>query len=280
MSKQDLIKVVQRSINDAAFRRQLTNDTANALRGYSLTPDEISALRSRDAGKLTAFGVDTRMSKVFTIDQGALGNATITSGGEPRDTAPVWVGDGAAHGSVQTPDAAARNAAFTSESSARGAVQSPDAMERNAAIIGDPTLAATGAVQSPDAIDRNLAYAAGGGSSVRDSEPVNIGDTAAPTNAAPIDGSPEASFNAATTGGMGVRDSEPVWVGDLGQATGAVQSPDAMDRNALITGGGAEPRDTEPTWIGDNDGTTSEHTYSGDDAAGPEHTTGDGDLQQ
>lgn len=241
MSKQDLVKVVQRSINDAAFRRQLTTDTDSALRGYSLTPDEIGALRNRDAGKLTAFGVDTRMSKVFAIDQGALGNATITSG-EPRDVAPVWVGDGAAHGSVQTPDAAARNAAFTGDSSARSSVQSPDAAERNAAIIGDPLLSAT-SVQSPDAVDRNLA-ATSGGTGVRDTDPVWIGDTAAPTNAAPIDGSAEESFRS-------------------------------------ITGAGAEPRDTEPTWIGDT--AAPEHTYSGDDNAGPNNTdagpnTDDGQL--
>src|ERR671935_549310 len=135
MSKQDLIKVVQRSISDAAFRRQLTTDANSALRGYSLTPEEIGALRSRDAGKLTAFGVDTRMSKVFTIDQGALGNATISgAGAEPRDTNPAWIGD----------------------SQARGAVQTPDAAARNAAIIGDPQLSAT-SVQSPDAADRNAA---------------------------------------------------------------------------------------------------------------------------
>src|SRR5439155_275126 len=170
MSKQDLIKVVQRSINDAAFRRQLTTDTANAIRGYSLTPDEVGALRSRDSGKLTAFGVDTRMSKVFAIDQGALGSATITSesgaignaavtGGGPRDAAPVWVGDGAAHGAIQTPDAAERNASIT-----------------------------------------------GSGTEPRDSDPVWIGDTAAPldAHAAPIDGSPEAD----STGDLSTGDGD------------------------------------------------------------------------
>jgi hypothetical protein len=191
------------------------------------------------------------MSKVFTIDQGALGSATITSGGsalgnaavigQPRDTDPVWTGDGAAHGAIQTPDAGERNAALTGESSARSAVQSPDATERNAAIIGDPQLSAT-SVQSPDAIDRNLAYTTGG-TGVRDTDPVWIGDTAAPTQAAPIDGSAEESFNAA------------------------------------MTTGGAEPRDTDPTWIGDT--AAPEHTYSGDDNPGPDHVSdGDGNLQQ
>jgi hypothetical protein len=94
MSKEALTKVVQRSISDAAFRHQLTTDPSGALRGYDLTADEISAMRSRDAAKLTAFGVDVRMSKVFTLDPGTTGAATLTSGSEPRDTAPVWVGDG------------------------------------------------------------------------------------------------------------------------------------------------------------------------------------------
>jgi len=219
MSKQDLIKVVQRSINDAAFRRQLTTDTANAIRGYSLTPDEVGALRSRDSGKLTAFGVDTRMSKVFAIDQGALGSATITSesgaignaavtGGGPRDAAPVWVGDGAAHGAIQTPDAAERNASIIGDPQLSAtSVQSPDAVDRNLAVsstgseprdsepvwVGDLGNAATGAVQSPDAMDRNAAFT-GSGTEPRDSDPVWIGDTAAPldAHAAPIDGTPEA----------------------------------------------------------------------------------------
>src|ERR1051326_2148253 len=69
MSRQDLTKVVQRSISDPAFRTQLATNAGAALRGYDLTPDEVSALRSRDGGKLTSFGIDQRMSKIF-IDPG------------------------------------------------------------------------------------------------------------------------------------------------------------------------------------------------------------------
>jgi hypothetical protein len=85
--------VVQRSISDAAFRSKLATDSTGALRGYDLTPDELGAIRSRDAAKLTAFGVDVRMSKVFTLDPGLSGTAAETAG-EPRDLAPVWIGDG------------------------------------------------------------------------------------------------------------------------------------------------------------------------------------------
>src|SRR5256885_16346876 len=102
MSKEALRTVVQRSTSDAEFRRQLATNADGALRGYDLSAAEIGALRTRDAGKLTAFGVDTRMSKVFTIDQGGLGRATVTSG------------DSAHAASVQTPDSAERNIAHTS----------------------------------------------------------------------------------------------------------------------------------------------------------------------
>ena len=60
MSKEALAKVVQRSISDAAFRRQLATDPSGALRGYDLSGDEKSALRSGDPGRLSAFGVEQR----------------------------------------------------------------------------------------------------------------------------------------------------------------------------------------------------------------------------
>ena len=93
MSKEALTKVVQRSISDAAFRRQLATEPS-VLRGYDLTADEIGAVRSRDVAKLTAFGIDQRMSKMF-FDPGMGGSSTTLTGGEePRDVGPVWIGDG------------------------------------------------------------------------------------------------------------------------------------------------------------------------------------------
>jgi hypothetical protein len=131
MSKEALTTVVQRSISDPAFRRQLATDATSALGSYDLTADESSALRSRDAGKLTSLGVDVRMSKVFTLDPGMLGSASFTSV-EPRDVAPVWIGDyPAITSAVQSPDAVDRNLAFTDAAADSGAVQSPDAIERN-----------------------------------------------------------------------------------------------------------------------------------------------------
>src|SRR5882672_5524792 len=131
MSKEALTTVVQRSMRDPAFRRQLATDATSALGSYDLTADESSALRSRDAGKLTSLGVDVRMSKVFTLDPGMLGSASLTSV-EPLDVAPVWIGDyPAIAAAVQSPDAVDRNMAFTDAAATSGAVQSPDAIERN-----------------------------------------------------------------------------------------------------------------------------------------------------
>ena len=44
MSKAALTQVVQRSINDPAFRRQIATDPA-ALRGYDLTAEESGVIR-------------------------------------------------------------------------------------------------------------------------------------------------------------------------------------------------------------------------------------------
>src|SRR5712691_7937008 len=85
----------------------------------------------------TAYTVEQRMSKVFTLEPGGAGSASI---------------------SVQSPDAVDRNLAFASTSeSASGAVQSPDAADRNLALaMAIESL--SGAVQSPDAIERNLVH--------------------------------------------------------------------------------------------------------------------------
>ena len=79
MSKEALAKVVQRAISDAAFRRQLSTDPSGALRGFDLTSDETSAIRSADAGKLSALGIDQRMSKAFTLG-GNAGSPSMVGG--------------------------------------------------------------------------------------------------------------------------------------------------------------------------------------------------------
>jgi hypothetical protein len=164
MSREALTTVVQRSISDPAFRRQLATDPTIALGAYDLTADEFSALRSRDSGRLTALGVDLRMSKVFTLDPGVLGSGSITSV-EPRDVAPVWIGDYAQISTgVQSPDAIDRNLALSDLSAHSGAVQSPDAIERNLSL-------STGSVEPRDIAPTWI----GDGSETHD-VPAQIGD--------------------------------------------------------------------------------------------------------
>lgn len=93
MSKEALAKVIQRSLSDPAFRRRISTDTT-ALSGFDLTADETAALRSGDPGRLAAFGIDQRMSKIFMIEPGAGAASLIAgTGSEPRDVEPYWVGD-------------------------------------------------------------------------------------------------------------------------------------------------------------------------------------------
>ncbi|HEY6201877.1 MAG TPA: Os1348 family NHLP clan protein [Candidatus Limnocylindria bacterium] len=87
MSKDALAKVVQRAISDAAFRRQLNSDPTGALRGFDLSTDELSALRTGDAGRLSTLGIDQRMSKAFAIGGGLastrMSQSDLTPGGGP-----------------------------------------------------------------------------------------------------------------------------------------------------------------------------------------------------
>src|SRR5213592_1206196 len=88
MSKEALAKVVQRAISDAAFRRQLSSDPAGALRGFDLSSDEASAIRTGDAGRLSTLGIDQRMSKAFVMGGLAttrMSASDLTPGGGPSN---------------------------------------------------------------------------------------------------------------------------------------------------------------------------------------------------
>lgn len=152
MSKEAIAKVIQRSVSDAAFRGQLATDPTGALRGYDLTDDEKSALRSADPRRLNSFGVDQRMSKAFVL---GFGSAAVTA-----------VASSDLHDTVQSPDAADRNMPYLASESTTGGVQSPDALDRNLAFNADAT---AGAVANEP----------------RDIAPVDIGGTDAlvPTDA-------------------------------------------------------------------------------------------------
>lgn len=74
MTENTLRQIVHRAVKDGSFRAELQRDPAKALAGFDLTSDERSAIVSGDAKRLTALGVDQRMSKAFGT--GPLGDAS------------------------------------------------------------------------------------------------------------------------------------------------------------------------------------------------------------
>ena len=153
MSKQSVNQVIQRAIGDAAFRRQLQRDASSALAGLDLSADERAAITSGDPTRLTALGVDQRMSKAFGL-------------GGLSDVSKVVVGDTSSAGSAAFIDegGAAGTGALVSPNTAEGgdaALIAPDGSGLSAgfvggdsasssAIAGDPGSAASAAFATPD----------------------------------------------------------------------------------------------------------------------------------
>src|SRR6266545_6227256 len=127
MSKDSLAKVVQRAISDAGFRRQLSKDPAGALRGFKLSADEMSAIRTGDAGRLSALGIDQRMSKAFVLG-GALGATRLSGSDLPSSGATLDDGMGSG---VHTMIPADPNSSATADASG-------DTASSGTAINDDP----------------------------------------------------------------------------------------------------------------------------------------------
>lgn len=171
MSKEALAKVIQRSISDGGFRRQLATDPTGALRGYELTSDEAAALRSGDAGRLSALGVEQRMSKAFTLasdgatgsgvsfsvtsDLGASGTGAVTTGGAGTAGSSAMSGtDGAqATGAMSGTDGAQATGALTSADGSTGsaALISGDASDTDPLIVSGANAGAQGVIPSDPA---------------------------------------------------------------------------------------------------------------------------------
>lgn len=108
MTETVLKQIVQRAVRDGSFRAQLRSDPAGALADYGLTADERSAVSSGDPGRLTALGVDPRISKMFTagfIEETSKVVASDLSG----RAADILVDEGSAGATIgdPSPDAAA-----------------------------------------------------------------------------------------------------------------------------------------------------------------------------
>src|SRR5437762_5089740 len=79
VARQAVIQVIQRAVSDAAFRRQLQREPATALAGFDLTADERASITTGDPTRLTALGVDQRMSKAFALGAAADASTPVNS---------------------------------------------------------------------------------------------------------------------------------------------------------------------------------------------------------
>lgn len=123
MSKSAVDQVIQRAVSDAAFRRQLRGDPQGALAGFDLTSDERAAVTTGDPTRLTALGVDQRMSKAFSIPDDGPASSVISG-----DTS-----SGAVHGITDEVSGGGHAALISDASAAQGV------------LVGDP-----GSLESAD----------------------------------------------------------------------------------------------------------------------------------
>ena len=63
MSKDEVTKVLERALNEKAFREQLKTEFEKAVKGYKLSSEEKTALKNGDQDALRAMGVDERLTK-------------------------------------------------------------------------------------------------------------------------------------------------------------------------------------------------------------------------
>ena len=180
MSKDALAKVVQRAISDAAFRRQLNSDPTGALRGFDLSSDELSALRTGDAGRLSTLGIDQRMSKAFAIG-GALASTRLSQSDLTPGGGPAMVDD-------------------LSGSAGRTVIPADPAQVGSVDLDGGTS--ATGTVRVGDDWKFEGRVAPEGAGTVRTGDDWKFADRAASQGtAAPVEGSPEATAAENASGG-------------------------------------------------------------------------------
>ncbi|HET7700260.1 MAG TPA: Os1348 family NHLP clan protein [Candidatus Limnocylindria bacterium] len=156
MSKEALAKVVQRAISDGAFRRQLSVNPTAALQGFDLSRDEAAAIRSGDSGRLSALGVDLRMSKAFALgdvtgDAHLAANSDLGSAYNSANAAVTGDGGTSVQGALVSDASADSNAALISDGSA--SLSAADVSDGGAAAsrsdVGD-AIARFEATQAPE----------------------------------------------------------------------------------------------------------------------------------
>jgi hypothetical protein len=203
MSKDALAKVVQRAISDAAFRRQLNSDPTGALRGFDLSTDELSALRTGDAGRLSTLGIDQRMSKAFAIG-GALASTRMSQSDLTPGGGPAMVDDMSGAGGRTVIPADPTRAGGSAD------VDGGSASGTNTVRVGDdykfagrqaPDGSGTGTVRAGDDWKFEGRVAPESAGAVRTGDDWKFADRAASQGGvAPVDGSPEATAADISTG--------------------------------------------------------------------------------
>jgi hypothetical protein len=221
MSKEALAKVVQRAISDGAFRRQLSSDPATALRGFDLTADESAAIKSGDAGRLTAMGVELRMSKAFTLssDQatGNSGNSVLSNDLGASYTGAVTSGTNlGVQSSVNS--ALLSGSDMGAQSMGNSSLISGESVDNNAALISGGN----------DAAGREGAVIGGGPEHALGAQ---IGGDSANFNADVTDANAEGFLTSVNTGGDNATDS--VLVVDDNAVSGATTPGEANDGPTL-----------------------------------------------
>ena len=244
MTREALAKVVQFAIGDASFRRQLSSDTTGALRGFDLSTDEVSALRSGDAGRLSTLGVDQRMSRAFAI--GGMAAATRMAQSDLAAGAPTAFDDGA---------------------SGVGRMIIPHDPEAAATkdLDGGPRSNRSALNDDPDGFLAANARASGGTGSVRTGDDWKYADksVAQQGSVAPVEGSPEATAaEIAASGGGRIGSAR------LDDASGASSGATAGEGTAFV-----DESEAYLTKVGyDSAAATTPNaraTWSGDENAGP-----------
>ncbi len=145
MSKTSVNQVIQRAVSDAAFRRQLQREPGKALAGFDLTAEERASITSGDPARLTALGVDQRMSKAFVLGAAADASTAVQSG---------ITGNLGASGSAafidESGSGASRGLIGDSTSGATSVFASDPTSGATAGIVGDSTTGASGTIVGSD----------------------------------------------------------------------------------------------------------------------------------
>jgi len=64
MSREGVVKLITRALEDESFRTQIKANPDAALAQFDLTPDEKAAIKTGDASRLGDVAMDERVSKV------------------------------------------------------------------------------------------------------------------------------------------------------------------------------------------------------------------------